>query len=67
MSNPKALHPIKVGGKWIKAGDDVPVNQLSETRLASLIAKGRAQVAPENRADLDSGRPPLDIGGTPKK
>lgn len=64
MSNPKVLHPIKVGGKPVKPGTELDPAKVGEDRLARLVAKGRVEAAPVNRAEPEAGRPALSGAGT---
>jgi len=62
----KALHPVKAGGKVIKPGGDIAEATVGATRLERLVAKGRAafpgEEAPVNRAETQTGKPPLALG-----
>ncbi|MEM8849245.1 MAG: hypothetical protein AAGE03_04335 [Pseudomonadota bacterium] len=63
MTSAKALHPVKADGKWVKPGGDLDAAKIGKTRLERLVAKGRAEAAPVNRADGEAGRPDLSSRG----
>ncbi|MBT8169877.1 hypothetical protein [Falsiruegeria litorea] len=62
---PKALAPVKIGGKLVPAGADIDPGQIAPTRLGRLAAKGRATLGAEpaalNRAEVETGRPDFEI------
>ncbi|MEM7722492.1 MAG: hypothetical protein AAF376_08965 [Pseudomonadota bacterium] len=56
MTDPKAIHPVRVAGSLVAPGQPVPTSKVSPTRLAQMQAKGRVSGHPTVDRAAPAGR-----------